>query len=710
MFNVSKIEFSILTILFTGTLYIISINNYLVFHTLAENFSVVIACGIFMFIWNSRRYIENNFFLMIGIAYIFTALLDLVHTFTYKGVNVIGGITTDVPTQLWISSRYVQSLTLFAATFFVTRKVRGHYVFYSYALITILIFVSIFLWKNFPHCYIEGYGLTVFKKTSEYIISVILLLSMIFLYLKKESFDKYIFYLIQGSIILSILSELDFTLYVSVYSGFNFAGHVLKIASFYLMYKAIIVMGMENPFDILFDRLKEKEGALRLTRFSVDHSVDFILWIGHDGFITDINDTTTQILNYTREELKGLPFAVLDPDFEPDEFREDLNSIVTKDHFFIAKDGRRIPVEVEFNYIEYEGNRYFCAFARDITERKRAQEALMESEARFKSLADNAPAMIWMTDAYRKCTYCNRKWFDFTGCSPEEFRDTEWTGFIHPEDKQVYVEEFDKNFLERKENNIEYRLRRYDGQYRWILDLAIPRFTSDGSFLGYMGSGYDITESRESREQMKLSLSEKVTQLKEIHHRVKNNLQIVSSLLQLQSSYIRDDNVRQIFMESRNRVRSMAFIHEKLYLSKDLKHINFPEYIRELVSGLLSSCKSGFNDIDIEIEIDDIQIDADTAINLGLIVNELVTNVFKYAFPDGRSKHGNKCELIITIKDLSDGKFILIVRDNGIGLPSNVDFRNTSTLGLQLVTVLVEQLKGKIELKEVEGTEYYITF
>ncbi len=709
-FKKNSIEFSLLTILVVVILYLISVSDYLVFHSLVESFSIIIACGIFMFIWNSRGYIENNFFLVIGIAYLFIGFLDLLHTFTFKGANIIPGHSANLPTQLWIASRFMQGITLLIAPFFIKKKVGTYLVFYSFAFATAIILASIFLWKIFPQCYIEGYGLTAFKKISEYLICIILLVSMIILYRKKDNFDKYIFHVIEASLFITILSELNFTLYISVYSTFNFAGHILKIASFYLMYKAIIVVGLQDPFNILFSKLKQKEESLLLTRFSVDHSIDFILWINKEGYVTDVNDTTNKKLGYSKIEITGISFSQIDPDFDLNKLEVDKNNVLTMEHFFITKDENRIPVEVEFNYMEFEGRDYYCAFARDITERKKAEEALLESEARFRSMADNAPAMIWMSDTNKQRVYFNRRWLEFIGHPLEENSGNSWIHSVHIEDRPDYLREYTNSFNERKEFNIEYRLKRFDGHYRWILDTGIPRFTPEGDFLGYIGSGYDITERRESREQMKLSLSEKVTLLKEIHHRVKNNLQIISSLLQLQSSYIKDDNAREIFIESQNRIRSMAFIHEKLYLSKDLKHINFPDYIHELVSSLLNSFKFSSNNISFDITIDDIKINVDTALNLGLIINELVSNVYKYAFPDGLSRNKSMCELQIKIKELCDNKFLLIVKDNGIGFPANVDFKNTSTLGLQIVTALVQQLKGNIKLSNKEGTEYNITF
>jgi two-component sensor histidine kinase len=228
--------------------------------------------------------------------------------------------------------------------------------------------------------------------------------------------------------------------------------------------------------------------------------------------------------------------------------------------------------------------------------------------------------------------------------------------------------------------------------------------------MGYIGSCVDISEIRRSREQLEISLKEKVVLLKEIHHRVKNNLQIISSLLNLQSAYIGDNEVKEIFIESQNRVKSMALIHEKLYLSGNLSEINFSEYLRELITNLLNSYRNKLSSIDLEIKIDNLELNVDFSVNLGLVINELVTNTLKHAFPDGNGSGGTKSKLYVLLNVIDKSKFKIILKDNGCGFPETLDFRNTQSLGMQLVVSLVDQLKGKIELNRNGGTEFILTF
>jgi two-component sensor histidine kinase len=216
---------------------------------------------------------------------------------------------------------------------------------------------------------------------------------------------------------------------------------------------------------------------------------------------------------------------------------------------------------------------------------------------------------------------------------------------------------------------------------------------------------HDITERKRAEEQLKTSLKEKEVLLKEIHHRVKNNLQIISSLLKLQSEYIQDEQMLRMFRESQNRVKSMALIHEKLYQSKDLVKLDLVEYIRNLAAYLFRSYGVDSYAISLQIEVDNVSLGIDTAIPCGLIINELVSNSLKHAFPASREG-----EIRIAFRSGRDNQFTLIVSDNGAGLPRDLDFLKTESLGLQLVNMLVHQLEGAIELDRSGGTAFKITF
>jgi PAS domain S-box-containing protein len=225
----------------------------------------------------------------------------------------------------------------------------------------------------------------------------------------------------------------------------------------------------------------------------------------------------------------------------------------------------------------------------------------------------------------------------------------------------------------------------------------------NGNIMGIICIGNNIVEIKEAKDKIKASLDEKELLLRELHHRVKNNLQIILSLINLQSNGIKDQQDLEIFRESQSRVKSLAIIHEKLYQSADFASINFKEYIQSLVSYLLSYYSTTNIIVDIDVE-KDIILNMDTAVPCGLIINELVTNSIKFAFP------GEKTGKIYIQLRYEDGSLILIIGDNGIGLPDDIDFENSQKLGLQLVKTLTDQLEGNLQYNGENGTEFRIKF
>jgi two-component sensor histidine kinase len=215
----------------------------------------------------------------------------------------------------------------------------------------------------------------------------------------------------------------------------------------------------------------------------------------------------------------------------------------------------------------------------------------------------------------------------------------------------------------------------------------------------------EIVERMRVEDKLRESLKEKEVLLKEIHHRVKNNLQVISSLLYLQSKKIQDKPALNMFVESQNRIRSMALIHEKLYKSQDMVNIDFSEYIRSLIGHLANSYGTQLKNVRIKVNIDNVLLSIEKGIPCGLIINELVTNALKYAFPDGQ-----KGEIVIEIVRNRNQSIVLSVADNGVGFPETVDIYKSETLGLQLVKNLTLQLKGKIEMHKGEGAKFLVTF
>jgi len=289
-------------------LYLSSLYSYLLFHSFAEIFSVIVAAAIFIIAWNSRRFLDNSYFLFLGVAFLFVGALDLVHTLAYKGMGIFPEYGTNLATQLWIGARYLQSLSLLVAPLLIGRRLRVNWLLAGYSLVTALLLVSIFYWQNFPVCFVEGVGLTTFKKVSEYIISFILVGSILTMFQKRRQFDVIVLRLLVAAILVTIASELAFTLYESPFGFPNLLGHFLKIVAFYLIYKAIIETGLVKPYDLLFRDLKLREEQYRDL---YEEAPDAYLSCGADGIIKRANRSAAELLGYSREELVGRPVADL---------------------------------------------------------------------------------------------------------------------------------------------------------------------------------------------------------------------------------------------------------------------------------------------------------------------------------------------------------------------------------------------------------------
>lgn len=243
-------------------LYAVSYYNYLLFHSISEIFSIVIGFALFVVAWNTRRVMDNRYFLFIGIAYLFVAFFDLIHLFAYKGMGVFPANDANLPTQLWIAARYMEAVSLLIAPFFIRTKARAGIMFSCCFGVTAV--VSLAIARNiFPDCFVEGTGLTTFKIYSEYAICAILAAALAVLVRHRAEFDGKVLNLLVASILATIVSELAFTFYVSVYGLSNMVGHYFKIISFYLIYNAVVVTGLVKPYDLLFRNLTESEARLR---------------------------------------------------------------------------------------------------------------------------------------------------------------------------------------------------------------------------------------------------------------------------------------------------------------------------------------------------------------------------------------------------------------------------------------------------------------
>jgi len=324
-------------------------------------------------------------------------------------------------------------------------------------------------------------------------------------------------------------------------------------------------------------------------------------------------------------------------------------------------------------------------------------------------------------------TFINGDIETVTGYNKEDFLSgkIKWIKIIVPEDRPLVCENLKKAMSEPNiSTQLEYRIQQENGEIKWLLQVLQKLPTISRTSGQVQGLVLDITK-RKAVDTALIKTQE--VRIKEIHHRIKNNMQVISSLLSLEAERATDRKILEAFRESQNRVASMALIHEELYKGNEIGRLGFADYLRRLTADLFRSYRLGNERISLKLDLEQVYLEMDKAIPLGIIVNELVSNALKYAFPAGREgeihirlssekDYENVGKSLANLKmdqdctNEEDSSLMLTVADNGKGFPEGVDFRNTDSLGLQIVNVLVEQIEGCIELKKNNGTEFSICF
>lgn len=398
-------------------LYLVSDPYYLLFHSLVELFSIVVACGMFMIAWNSRHIMKNPYIEFLGLAYLCVAILDLLHTLTYKGMGIFPQYGPNLPTQFWIAARYLESVSLLLAFAFLRRAFHALPVVLGYFSSTALVIAAIFT-GVLPDCFLEGVGPTGFKKGSEYLVCLFLVGAIVLLIKKRDNFDSSVWRLILFSISLTIVSEMAFTLYVDVYGISNLVGHFLKLLSFYLLYRAIIVASLKKPYDVLFRNLKRNEQTLRTERDRAQMYLDIagvmLVALDQEGKITLINKKGTEILGYDEHDLLGKHwFRLMLPDHEreaiEDIFQQIMNgnvqSVEYVENSVLTKQGEERIIGWHNAFIRDQHQQIIGTLSsgEDLTERKRIEHDLRLAMKEQKQRAFELDVLNQMNKALQTC-------------------------------------------------------------------------------------------------------------------------------------------------------------------------------------------------------------------------------------------------------------------------------------------------------------------
>ncbi len=340
-----------------------------------------------------------------------------------------------------------------------------------------------------------------------------------------------------------------------------------------------------------------------------------------------------------------------------------------------------------------------------------AIDALEKQKEKMTNFISNVPGVVWEAwgqpdTTEQRMAFVSEFAEPLLGYSTAEWLKTPnfWLEIVHPEDRKAAGDTAAAAYKDGESGTSEFRWLSKAGKEIWVEAHFAVIVSDNGEPIGMRGVTMDITLRKLAEKEIHDSLKEKDMLLKEIHHRVKNNLQIVSSILSLQSSYIREPQLLEIFHESQARIKSIALIHELLYGKGLLARIEFKDYLENLVENIFRTFGADPDRIEYSIECDSAPMELDSAIHCGLIVNELLTNSIKYAFPDGR-----KGKISISLK-VENQKCVLIVEDDGIGLPENLEVKTSTSMGLQLVDTLITQIRATLEIRRVGGACFTFRF
>lgn len=339
---------------------------------------------------------------------------------------------------------------------------------------------------------------------------------------------------------------------------------------------------------------------------------------------------------------------------------------------------------------------------KEIVERMKAEEEIRQSEGKYRALFEAASDAIFVHDSEGNIMEMNGRGAEIFGYSKPEIHSAKLFELLLPQGREPARRALSEA-MARGHARFEADFRRKaGGTFPAEVSLSLLVVENKKAVLNIV---HDLTELKQAEGQVKASLAEKETLLREIHHRVKNNMQIILSLIRLQMRKAGEERYASMLENTRNRIQSMALVHEQLYGSRDLSKIDFGDYIKRLAASIFSSYGVGGNRITLRMELDQVFLNMDTAILCGMILNELVSNALKHAFPGRR-----RGEVRISLQRKAEGRVLLRVGDNGCGMPPGIGVEGGTTLGLLLVNTLVEQIGGKLTVNAAEGTEFGVSF
>jgi len=462
------------------------------------------------------------------------------------------------------------------------------------------------------------------------------------------------------------------------------------------------------------DSREAKQRELQTRLQSLSAASDGLILASPDGQILMWSEGAARMFGWSEAEALALNTSELMPERFRAQYREGMVRIAAGAELLpvghpmtlvgLHRDGHEFALETTLGVWREGPHTFYVEVMRDVSEREAMEGALRSALWERKLLMEAVPDALFRLDMEGRLVAWNKRLQEATGETKEALAGRSAFEFFAP-DEQAHISHAIADVLERGAMQIEASVIHLDGSVTPYSISALALRDADGQIFGIAGTGRDVSQQRRIEAEMRASLREKEVLLKEIHHRVKNNLQIINSLLSMQADAIDDPRVRAALDESRNRIRAMALIHETLYTEGDLGRIEVASYLSRLVNALVRGYQQAGHSVAVRLDVPpDLLLPLDAAVPCGLIINELVTNSFKYAFPDG-----GRGQIEVSVECNANREWVLRVSDDGIGMPE-LDLNNLSSTGLHLVTGLCDQLEAAYETARENGTRWTISF
>ncbi len=460
----------LLGIIILAAIYLTSLYNYLLFHTVIELCAIVVCSSIFVIAWNSRSYTDNHYFTFLGIAYLYVGILELAHTLAYEGMPLYLTYSSNTNYQLWIAARYLQSIALLVAPLFIQRKFRASFALLGLALLTALILFSTFIWNIFPTAYVEGQGPTLFSVVSEFVVCAFFIMAAGMLWLSRKKFDRDVLFYLLLSIAFSVVAETCFMLYKDPTSQSSIVGHIFYLISFLLIYRAIVVVHLLKPYDILFYNLAQSAGLLKQERDKLQNILDLeesvLLALDAEQKVTLINRKGREILGAEEADILGKPFDMFLPPGTRTAAHNDYVNIMSEraelekyqERAVISSSGEERIITWHNELLKDEMGKIVGTFSsgQDITERKEAEDL-------FRAIFSRSPIGMYIVQD-GKFRLVNPQFRNYLGFTESELIDRESLSLILPEDAARVRQEAIKSVEVAQGRLSNLRLPRQDRQ------------------------------------------------------------------------------------------------------------------------------------------------------------------------------------------------------------------------------------------------------